>query len=65
GLPGCDLNLSDMSALGFRRVSVGSALSRAALGAFLGAAEEMQTRGTFTFTGQATSSREINAIFAT
>ena len=65
GLPGCDLNLSDMSALGVRRVSVGSALSRAALGAFLGAAEEMRARGTFTFTGQAASSREINAIFST
>jgi 2-methylisocitrate lyase-like PEP mutase family enzyme len=64
GLPGCDLNLSDMSALGVRRVSVGSALSRAALRAFLGAAEEMLAHGTFAFAEQAANSREINAIFS-
>jgi 2-methylisocitrate lyase-like PEP mutase family enzyme len=64
GLQGVALNLADLSALGVRRVSVGSALSRAALGAFLRAAREMREHGTFTFADQAVSFREINAAFA-
>jgi len=63
GLQGFQLNLSELAAIGVRRVSVGSALCRAALGVFLGAAEEMRTRGTFTFSEQAINSREINALF--
>jgi 2-methylisocitrate lyase-like PEP mutase family enzyme len=63
-LQGVALNLADLSALGVRRVSVGSALSRAALGAFLRAAREMREHGTFTFADQAVSFREINAAFA-
>src|SRR5439155_12134692 len=35
GLKGVQLSLAELSALGVKRVSVGSALSRAALGAFL------------------------------
>ena len=65
GLPGCALDLSEMSGLGVRRVSVGSALSRAALGAFLVAADEMQVRGTFTFSEQAANSRQINSFLST
>src|SRR5205807_791328 len=42
GLQGVQLSLADLSAIGVRRVSVGSALSRAALGAFLRAAREMR-----------------------
>ncbi|HET9235009.1 MAG TPA: isocitrate lyase/phosphoenolpyruvate mutase family protein, partial [Candidatus Eisenbacteria bacterium] len=50
---GVDLSLEDLSALGVRRVSVGGSLARTALGAFLRAAEEMKTRGTFTYAGAA------------
>ena len=64
GLQGVKLSLADLSELGVRRVSVGSALSRAALGAFLQAAREMREQGTFTFAEQAVSFREINAAFA-
>ena len=46
GLQGVQLSLTALSALGVKRVSVGSALSRAALGAFLRAAAEMRERGT-------------------
>jgi 2-methylisocitrate lyase-like PEP mutase family enzyme len=46
-----------------KRVSVGSALSRAALGAFLRAAREMREHGTFTFADEAVSYREISAMF--
>jgi 2-methylisocitrate lyase-like PEP mutase family enzyme len=63
GLPGIQLSLDELSALGVKRVSVGSALSRAALGAFLRAAQEMRQDGTFTFAEQAVSSRDLSAMF--
>jgi 2-methylisocitrate lyase-like PEP mutase family enzyme len=63
GLQGVSLSLADLSALGVRRVSVGSALSRAALGAFLRAAREMREHGTFAFADEAVSFRELNALF--
>ncbi len=65
GLRGVQLSLDDLSAIGVKRVSVGSALCRAALGAFLRAAREMREHGTFTFAADAVSPREINAIFKT
>jgi 2-methylisocitrate lyase-like PEP mutase family enzyme len=65
GLPGVSLNLAALSAIGVRRVSVGSALARAALGAFLRAAREMQQDGTFGFAEEAASSREIAGMFGT
>jgi 2-methylisocitrate lyase-like PEP mutase family enzyme len=63
GLQGVQLDLATLSALGVKRVSVGSALSRAALGAFLRAAREMREHGTFTFTGDAVAYRDISAFF--
>ena len=63
GLPGVDLSLAALEKLGVKRVSVGSALSRAALGAFLRAAREMRERGTFRFAEEAVSYREISALF--
>jgi 2-methylisocitrate lyase-like PEP mutase family enzyme len=63
GLQGIQLNLAELSEIGVKRVSVGSALSRAALGAFLRAAREMKTQGTFTFAKEAVSFREINSLF--
>jgi 2-methylisocitrate lyase-like PEP mutase family enzyme len=63
GLPDVPLSLSDLSSLGVKRVSVGSALSRAALGAFLRAATEMREHGTFTFASDAVSYRDVSAMF--
>ena len=62
GLEGVRLNLAELSQLGVKRVSVGSALSRAALGAFLGAASEMREHGTFNFVDGAASSAQIGAL---
>lgn len=56
GLQGVELTLVELSALGVKRISVGSALSRAALGAFLRAAREMRDSGSFTFAREALSS---------
>jgi 2-methylisocitrate lyase-like PEP mutase family enzyme len=63
GLQGVQLSLADLSAIGVKRISVGSALSRAALGAFLRAAKEMREEGTFTFAEEAVSYRDISAMF--
>lgn len=63
GLQGVQLSQAELSALGVRRISVGSALTRTALGAFLRAAREMREHGTFTFAKDAVKSGEMNAIF--
>jgi 2-methylisocitrate lyase-like PEP mutase family enzyme len=64
GLQGVQLSLAELSEIGVKRISVGSALSRAALGAFLRAAREMQTRGTFTFAEDAVNYADLNEMFA-
>jgi 2-methylisocitrate lyase-like PEP mutase family enzyme len=63
GLQGVRLSLAALSEIGVKRVSVGSALSRVALGAFLRAAREMRERGTFAFAEEAVSYREISNLF--
>lgn len=63
GLQGVSLSRAELSAIGVKRISVGGALSRAALGAFLRAAREMVDCGTFEFAEQAVSSRELNELF--
>lgn len=62
GLQGGTLSLADLAELGVKRVSVGSALSRAALGAFLRAAREMRDHGTFTFADEAAPFAEITKM---
>jgi 2-methylisocitrate lyase-like PEP mutase family enzyme len=54
--------LADLSGMGVRRVSVGSALSAAALGAFLRGAREMRETGTFTYTAEAAGFGEISNL---
>jgi 2-methylisocitrate lyase-like PEP mutase family enzyme len=63
GLQGVQLSLAALSEIGVKRVSVGSALARAALGAFLRAAQEMKGHGTFTFAEGAVSFRDLSAMF--
>ena len=64
GLQGVHLTVAELSALGVKRVSVGSALSRAALGAFLRAAREMRDYGSFHFADEAVPYKEISTVFA-
>jgi 2-methylisocitrate lyase-like PEP mutase family enzyme len=64
GLQGVQLSVADLSAIGVKRISVGSALSRAALGAFLRAAHELKEQGTFTFAEDAPKYADLNAMFA-
>lgn len=60
---GVQLSLAELSAVGVKRISLGSTLYRTALGAFLRAAREMREHGTFSFSDGAVSPKEINAIF--
>ena len=61
---GLTLDLTTLSKMGVKRISVGGSLARAALTAFLRAAEEMQQHGTFTFGNDLVSYKEINDMFA-
>ena len=63
GLQAVHLSVSELSMIGVRRISVGSALCRAALGAFLRPRREMREHGTFGFATDAVSYRDINAMF--
>ena len=63
GLAGVTLTVQELSEVGVRRVSVGSALSRAALGAFLRAAREIRERGSFAFAAEAAPFAELSRMF--
>jgi 2-methylisocitrate lyase-like PEP mutase family enzyme len=62
GLRGARLTLAELASLGVKRVSVGSSLYRTALGTFLRAAREMRDHGTFAFSAEAVSPKEMNSI---
>ncbi len=64
-LVGADLGLSveDLAALGVRRISLGSALSRAAWGGFMRAVHEIAETGQFTSLATAAPYRELNEFF--
>ncbi len=63
GLPGMEMNRAQLAAMGVKRISIGSGLSRAALSAFLRAAIEMRDSGTFAFAEGTLTLREIGAMF--
>jgi len=63
GLVGAQLSLEELSRIGVKRISVGSSLQRAALGAFLRAAGEMSAKGTFTYAAEAASPKDVTPIF--
>lgn len=62
GLSGPTFSLEQLANAGVKRVSVGSALSRAALGEFMRAATEMKEAGTFGFAHGAFPNAEINKL---
>ena len=62
GLKSASFSVAELAALGVRRISVGSALSRAALGAFMRAACEMKQHGTFAFAKDAIPYTELNDL---
>ena len=62
GMQGLRFTIAELSALGVKRISVGSALARYTLGAFLRGAREMRDHGTFTFLENLATLRSISSI---
>lgn len=62
GLQGAVFSVAELAEMGVRRISVGSSLARAALGAFLRAAREIREQGTFRFAEQALPFAEANGL---
>jgi len=62
-LPGPEMTFEELSALRVKRISVGSGLSRVALGAFIRAAKDMKENGTFDFGKDAASFGDLTRIF--
>jgi 2-methylisocitrate lyase-like PEP mutase family enzyme len=56
------LTADELSRIGVKRISTGSSLSLAALGAFLRACAEMQEHGTFDFVRQGAGYKDITAM---
>jgi 2-methylisocitrate lyase-like PEP mutase family enzyme len=57
------LSLSQLTDLGVRRISVGSGLALAAWGAFLRAAQDIKTNGTFNLLANNAASADLNELF--
>lgn len=62
GAAGFDISFNELADLGVKRVSLGSALARAALGAFQRAAIEL-SQGSYGFVNDAVPYSELNKIF--
>ena len=63
GMPGMTQSFDELQALGVKRISVGGALSGAALGGFMRAAREMRDQGTFTFVSDIARFRDLVSAF--
>ena len=57
-------SVSDLAAMGVRRISVGGALARSAWGGFIRMAKEIAEQGTFTGFKDSASSGELNGFFS-
>jgi 2-methylisocitrate lyase-like PEP mutase family enzyme len=64
GLKGTTYSVEQIAAAGAKRISVGGALARAALGAFVRAAREIKDKGTFTFAAEAIPHADVTAFMA-
>lgn len=58
------LTLAQLSAAGVKRISVGGAMSRYALAAFLKSAREMKENGSFTYVREMAPIKDLRAAFA-
>ena len=60
GLEGAWHSVDALAEVGVKRISLGAALSRAALGAFLRAAQEIKEHGTFHFLADTAPFSEVS-----
>jgi 2-methylisocitrate lyase-like PEP mutase family enzyme len=59
-----DLTIEDLSEMGVKRISLGSGLARAALGAFIQTAREIKATGTFSLGEKVAGFDELTSIFS-
>ncbi|HEY2445611.1 MAG TPA: isocitrate lyase/phosphoenolpyruvate mutase family protein [Rhizomicrobium sp.] len=64
GLKGPIWTVAELAAAGVKRVSVGGAFARAALGAFVRAASEVKEKGTFGFASDAIAHSDVRSFMA-
>lgn len=64
GLQGQAYSVRELSEAGVRRISVGGSFARAALGALKRAAEEVLTKGTFTYAADAIPDRAVSQLMS-
>jgi 2-methylisocitrate lyase-like PEP mutase family enzyme len=64
GLKGATYSIEELAGVGVKRISVGGALARVALGAFVRAVHEVKEKGTFTFAADAIPHAEATAYMA-
>ncbi len=64
GLQGATFTVEELQDAGVKRISVGGAFARAALGAFVRAAVEVKDNGTFTFSADAIPDAEASGYMA-
>jgi len=64
GLQGQPFSVEELSAAGVRRISVGGSFARAAYGAFIRAAEEVKSLGTFTYAKTAIPDAKISQLMS-
>ena len=64
GLQGPVYSVAELEQVGVRRISVGSSMARAALGALVRAAGEVRTSGTFTYAAEALLGAVIAGVMA-
>jgi 2-methylisocitrate lyase-like PEP mutase family enzyme len=64
GLSGGNFSVNMLADLGVKRISLGSALMRAAYGGFFRAIEEVSAKGSFDFAKEAKPYADINKLFA-
>ena len=64
GLKGVPFTVKELEEVGVKRISVGGSFARAALGAFIHAAQEVRDQGTFTYSADAIPDPEAAAYMS-
>jgi 2-methylisocitrate lyase-like PEP mutase family enzyme len=63
GFASSQLTVAEVAALGVKRISIGGAMARAAMGALKRAGAEMLEHGTFNYAKEALAGKDLNALF--
>lgn len=63
GMPGATFTIDELSEVGVKRISVGSAFARLAYGSLVDAANEIRQNGSFGFSDKAIGFAELEAYF--